>query len=187
MARSWCVLNLVNLWCMVMQICMMKWNHKMAPRWRHGWVIRLKRLLYPLLIRPKILWKFEDDCWFRFWDIFNTKFIQKEIRKKFEQISLRAIYRRWRHPIGRNLISDYFEMPFWIENLTMFPTSDQKSETTLSIAHSLSYNILKFGRNLWKNKRDNGKKTIVMQIHVLKKVTSHWHNTQIWKIMYRRL
>ena len=52
----------------------MKWNHKMAPRWRHGWVIRLKRLLYPFLIRAKILWKFEDDCWFRFWDILNTKF-----------------------------------------------------------------------------------------------------------------
>ena len=29
------------------------------------------------LIRAKILWKFEDDCWFRFWDILNIKFMQK--------------------------------------------------------------------------------------------------------------
>ena len=95
-----------------MKIWMMKWNHKMAPRWRHGWVmvgwsdwkgyrliydewlwryewwseitkwrvwrhgwvIRLKRLFNPFLIRAKILWKFQDDCWFRLWDIFNTKF-----------------------------------------------------------------------------------------------------------------
>ena len=72
----------VNLWWMVMQIWMMKWNHKMAPRWRHGWMIRLRRLLYPFLIRAKILWEFEDDCSFRFWDIFNTKFIQKSIKKR---------------------------------------------------------------------------------------------------------
>ena len=57
------------------------WKHKMAPRWRHGWVIRLKRLLYPFLIRAKILWKFENDCSFRFWDILNTKFIQRGKKK----------------------------------------------------------------------------------------------------------
>ena len=33
-----------------------------------------------------------------------------------------------------------------IENLTTFPTSDWKLETTLSIAHSLSYDILNLGR-----------------------------------------
>ena len=146
MAGSSCVLNLVNLWWMVMPICMMKWNHKMALRWRHGWVIRLKRVYYAVLIRAKILWKFEDDCWFRFWDIFNIKFIQKQIRKRFEQTSLGAIYRRWRHPIGRNLISEYFQITFWIENLTMFPTSDWNSVKRFPIAHNLSYNILKFGR-----------------------------------------
>ena len=62
-----------------MKIWMMKWNHKMAPRWRHGWVIRLKRLLYPFFIRAKILWKFEDDCSFRFWDILNTKFMRFDL------------------------------------------------------------------------------------------------------------
>ena len=46
------------------------------------------------------------------------------------------------------------------ENLTMFPTSDQKTETTLPIAQSLSYNILKFERKLTDNNRDNGKKTL---------------------------
>jgi len=151
------------------------------------WVIRLKRLLYPFLIMVKILWKFEDDWWFRFWDIFNTKFIQKEIQKRFVQTWLRAIYRRWRHPIGRNLVSEYFQMTFWIENLTMFPTCDQKTETTLPIAQSLSYNILKFGRKLWNNNRDTGQKTLSCRFMFWKKVTSHRHNTQIWQIMHCRL
>ena len=98
-------------------------NTKMAPRWRHGWVIRLKRLLYPFLIRAKILWKFENDCSFRFWDILNTKFIQRG-KKRFVKTSLRAMNRRSRDRIGRNLVCEYFEMTIWIENLTMFPTSD---------------------------------------------------------------
>ena len=122
-SHSICTRNLGNLWWMVMKIWMIMWKHKMAPRWRHGWVIRLKRLLYPFLIRAKILWKFENDCSFRFWDILNTKFIQRG-KKRFVKTSLRAINRRSRDRIGRNLVSEYFEMTFWIENLTMFPTSD---------------------------------------------------------------
>ena len=78
---SICTRNLGNLWWMVMKIWMIMWKHKMAPRWRHGWVIRLKRLLYPFLIRAKILWKFENDCSFRFGDILNTKFIQRGGKK----------------------------------------------------------------------------------------------------------
>ena len=104
-----------------------------------------------------------------FWDIFNTKFIQREVQKRFVQTSLRAMYRRWRHPIGRNLVSEYFEMTFWIENLTMLPTSDWKSETTLPIAHSLSYNILKFWRILIDYQPSYWAKNNVMQIHVLEK------------------
>ena len=88
-SHSTCTRNLGNLWWMVMKIWMIMWKHKMAPRWRHGWVIRLKRLLYPFLIRAKILWKFENDCSFRFWDILNTKFIQRG-KKRFVKTSLRA-------------------------------------------------------------------------------------------------
>ena len=109
-------------------------------------------------------------------------------KKRFVKTALySAINRRSRDRIGRNFVSEYFEMTFWIENLTMFPTSDWNSVKRFPIAHSLSYNILKFGRNLWKNKRDNGKKLLSCRFMFWKKVTSHWHNTQIWKIMYCRL
>ena len=39
MTWSLCVLNLGNLWWMVMKIFMITWKHKMAPSWRHGRVI----------------------------------------------------------------------------------------------------------------------------------------------------
>ena len=39
-----------------------------------------------------------------------------------------------------------FALQLSIENLTMFPTPDKKMQTTFPIAHSLSYNILKFDR-----------------------------------------
>ena len=51
----------------------------------------------------------------------------------------------------------------------MFPTSDQKSETTFPIAQSLSYNILKFGRKLTVNNRDNGPKPLSCRFMFWKK------------------
>ena len=62
MAWSLCVPNLGNLGDMVLDIWMITWNHKMAPSWRHGLVIRLNRLADLFLIMAKILWKFEHDC-----------------------------------------------------------------------------------------------------------------------------
>ena len=49
---------------------------------------------------------------------------------------------------------------FWYENLTMFPTSDWKLEITFSIAHSLSYNILNFGRKWSYNNRDTAQRSL---------------------------
>ena len=69
-------LPIINL-TFIMKIRSVMCFHKMASWLRHGWVIRLKTLLDRFLIREKILWKFEDDCSIRFWDILNTKFIQK--------------------------------------------------------------------------------------------------------------
>ena len=66
------------------------------------------------------------------------------------------------------IVTEWFQITFSIQNLTMFPTSDQKTETTSPIAQSLSYNILKVGRKLWNNNRDNAK-NIVMQIPVWEK------------------
>ena len=95
------------------------------------------------------------------------------------------------HPIrftrNQKFVNEYFQITFWIQNLTMFPTSDQKSETTFPIAQSLSYNILKFGRKLTVNNRDNGPKPLSCRFMFWKKVTSHRHNTQTWKIMHCRL
>ena len=56
--------------------------------------------------------------------VFEISSTQNSYRNIKKKRSLRAIYRRWRHPIGRNLVSEYFQMTFWIDNLTMFPTSD---------------------------------------------------------------
>ena len=179
----------------------MKWNHKMAPRWRHGWVVRLKRLLYPFLIRAKILWKFEDYCWLGFWDILNTKFSVMSFLAFhntwlvfvffLRYIKCGRLLFRWRHPIeitrNQKFVNEYIKITFSIQNLTMFPTSDQKSETTLPIALSLSYNILKFGRKLWNNNRDTGQRTLSCRFMFWTKVTCHRHNTQIWKILHCRL
>ena len=69
---------------------------------------------------------------------------------------------------------------FWYENLTMFPTSNSKLETTNPIAHSLSYNILNFWRKWSSNKWDTAQRSLPCRFMFGKKVTSHWHNTQIW-------
>ena len=60
MTWSLCVLNLINSQWMVMKIWI-TWKLKMAPGWRHGWVITLKRGGARFLMMPKILWKFEDS------------------------------------------------------------------------------------------------------------------------------
>ena len=137
MTWSLCVLNWVNLWWMDMKISMITWKHKMAPGWRHGWVITLKRGGFWFLIMTKILRKFEDDCWCCSWDITVPNFIQKE-----EIIITRGNLSCWQIKV----------ICFWYllcKNLIIFPTFDR----------------FMFG----------------------KKVTSHRHNTQIWKIMYCRL
>ena len=108
-------------------------------------------------------------------------------KKRFVKTSLfSAINRRSRDRIGRNFVSEYFEMTFWIENLTMFSTSDWNSVNKFPIAHSLSYNILKFGRKLLINNRDTGQKAMSCRFRFWKKGTSHRHITQIWKIMHCR-
>ena len=78
MAWSLWALNMVDLEWMVMKIWMITWNHKMAPGWRHGWVIRLKSLYWRFLIRAKILWKFENDSHRNFWDNRGTKFYRNK-------------------------------------------------------------------------------------------------------------
>ena len=45
----------------------------MAPGWRYGWVITLKRGGTRFLMKPNILWKFEDDSDTIFWDKWTTK------------------------------------------------------------------------------------------------------------------
>ena len=57
MAWSLWALNMADLGWMVMKIWMITWIHKMAPRWRHGWVIRLKSFSR-FLIMAKILENF---------------------------------------------------------------------------------------------------------------------------------
>ena len=55
MTGSLCVLNLIQLWWMVMKIWIITWKLKMAPSWRHGWVITLKRSTDLFLIMAKML------------------------------------------------------------------------------------------------------------------------------------
>ena len=57
----------------------------------------------------------------------------------------------------------------WIDNLTMFPTSDSKWETTLLIAHTLSYNILHFGRKWSYNNRDTAQRSLLCRFMFGKK------------------
>ena len=53
--------------------------HKMAPRWRHGWVITLKSLLECMIPAKcqRYMRKFEDNCGFRFLDNIYENLIQK--------------------------------------------------------------------------------------------------------------
>ena len=73
---SLCVLNLVNFWSTDTKISLITWKHKMAPGWRHGWVIVLNRLAYRFLLMAKILWKFDNHSERNFWDNWATNFIQ---------------------------------------------------------------------------------------------------------------
>ena len=82
MTWSLCVLNLVNLRWNLMNIWMITWNHKMAPRWRHGWVITLTKLPFRFLIMARILWKFEDDSHRNFWDNLATNFSRNKHKGK---------------------------------------------------------------------------------------------------------
>ena len=154
MTWSLCVLDLVNLWWIVMEIWMIMWIHKMAPGWRHGWVITLKSFACRFLIMTKILRKFEDDCTVRFWDNRATKFVEKlfvyiSYKNNFSlEVICHADKLRW------------YASTEWIEHLTAFPTSDWKLETTLPIAHSLSYDILNLGRKWSHNNRDTAQRSL---------------------------
>ena len=57
----------------------------------------------------------------------------------------------------------------WIENLSTFPTSDSKLKTTLSIAHSLSYNILNLGTKWSHNNRDTAQRSLPCRFMFVKK------------------
>ena len=52
------------------------------------------------------------------------------------------------------------EFPFSSEVYTMILTSDEKMDGTLAKAHSLSYNILKFGSKSSKDNEDIGQRTM---------------------------
>ena len=60
-------------------------------------------------------------------------------------------------------------LTFWYENLTTFPTSDSKLETTNPIAHSLSYDILNFGRKWSYNNRNTAQRSLPCRFMFWKK------------------
>ena len=128
-----------------MKISLITWKHKMAPRWRHGWVIRLKSLLCRFLIMARILWKFEYDSQRNFWDnVFPNLYRNKgKTRGNLSCWQIKVIC-----------------FTFWYENLTTFPTSDSKLEITFAIAHSLSYNILNLGRKWSYNNLDTAQRSL---------------------------
>ena len=172
-SHSICTRNLGNLWWLVMKIWMIMWKHKMAPGWRHGWVITLKRGGARFLMMPNILWKFEHDCTVCFWDKWITKFVEKlfvyfSYKNNFSlEVICHADKLRW------------YASTEWIDNLTTFPTSDCKLETTLPIVHSLSYDILNLGRKWSYNNRDTAQRSLPCRFMFGKK----WppiDNTQIW-------
>ena len=68
----------VDLGWMIMKIWMITWIHKMAPGWRHGWVMTRKSLLVRFGIRTKILWKFENHSDRNFWVNRLTKLIRNK-------------------------------------------------------------------------------------------------------------
>ena len=110
-SHSICIRNLGNLWWLVMKIWMIMWKHKMAPGWRHGWVITLKRGGARFLMMPNILWKFEHDCTVCFWDKWITKFVEKlfvyfSYKNNFSlEVICHADKLRW--------YASYFDMKIW--------------------------------------------------------------------------
>ena len=74
-----------------------------------------------------------------------------------------------REHVTQNLSHWVFSNYILTQNLTMFPTSDQRIKTIFSIAHNLSYNILKFGRKLLNNNRDTGQRTLSCRFMFWKK------------------
>ena len=136
-----------------MKIWMITWKHKMAPGWRHGWVITLKSFACRFLIMTKILWKFEHDCWFRF-EIIEDKIHREIVCVYFiqKQFLTRGNLSCWQIKV--------ICFTFWYENLTTFPTSDSKLEITFAIAHSLSYNILNLGRKWSYNNLDTAQRSL---------------------------
>jgi len=53
-------------------------NHKMAPRWRHTWLISLKSLLCLFMDMTNDLGNFHVDWSWQFWDILWTKWARKK-------------------------------------------------------------------------------------------------------------
>ena len=144
---------------------MITWIHKMAPGWRHGWVIMLKSLMCRFLIRAKILWKFKNHSHRNSWDNRATNLYinpgKRRIRIRTDTIG--DMYVHTYHLTRGNLSCWQIKVIcfiFWYENLTTFPTSDWKLEITFPIAHSLSYNILNLGRKWSHNNRDTAQRSL---------------------------
>ena len=132
--------------------------------WMTSWLsdhTEKRRCTIPMM--PNILWKFEHDCTVCFWDKWITKFVEKlfvyfSYKNNFSlEVICHADKLRW------------YASTEWIENLTTFPTSDWKLKTTSSIAHSLSYDILYFGRKYSHNNRDTAQRSLPCRFMFWKK------------------
>ena len=66
---------------------------------------------------------------------------------------------------------------FSVQNLSMIPASDQKTNGKNVKAYSLSYNILKFQRKSIKDKWATAPRTLACQIRILTTFNSHRHYT----------
>ena len=94
---------------------------------------------------------------------FHTVIKEKEIRIKIRTDTIGDMPLMAYHLTRGNLSCWQIKVicfTFWYENLTTFPTSDSKLETTFPIAHSLSYNILNLGRKWSYNNRDTAQRSL---------------------------
>ena len=142
-------------------------KHKMAPGWRHGWVITLKKLKFSIPDNDKDTVKI--STWLL---ILFLRYHGPKIRTEFlEQL---FVYFSYKNNYSLEVICHadklrWYASTEWIENLSTFPTSDSKLKTTLSIAHSLSYNILNLGTKWSHNNRDTAQRSLPCRFMFVKK------------------
>ena len=72
--------NIGHNWLTVMKIWLIRKFYKMAPRWRHGWVITMKSLTAVFQTMPNNHGKFHGHWHCRYWD--------KRDRKTWEEIRI---------------------------------------------------------------------------------------------------